>query len=148
MGLCRMSYAGFSFWIPDLDMQLMLYYIYGEMVKPQYHFTQKTELLRETDFLVQGYAFGELWLGWNKYLTREEDSRTMILLLENVKLHFQNIGAEISAEEIEAIPIDDSHFKMCIDKPYDVSQLITIINALIRMINGTWDVAQNNKNLL
>ncbi len=148
MGLCRMSYKGFSFWIPDIDMQLMFYYIYKEMIKTQYHFTQKTKLLRMTDFLVRGYAFGDLWLGWEKYFTTEEDSRTMVLLLENVRLNMQDKGNEISAEEIETIPIDDSHFKRCIDRPFPVPELVRITVALIQMVNGTWDVARNNKNLL
>jgi hypothetical protein len=109
---------------------------------------KKTDFLKETDMLVQGYAFGELWLGWKKYITTEEESKTMIELLENIKINLQNKSPEISTEEIQAIPIDDSHFKRCIASPFPVSELMKITEALTQMVSGTWDIIQNNKNLL
>lgn len=132
MGLCKMVYGNSSFRIPDLDMQLMFYYIYEEMLKVQYHFAFKETFLAATDFLVKGYAFGELWLSWNKFLQTEQESGTMVGLFENVKIHLQNKGPEISAEEIEAIAIDDSHFKMFLESPFPVSKLIRIAEHLYR----------------
>ncbi len=101
-------------------MQMMSYYIYEEMLKSQYHFALKKTFLAATDFFVKGYVFGDLWIGWHKFLQAEQESGIMVWLLENVKIHLQNKGPEISAEEIETIPTDDSHFKMFLDSSFPV----------------------------
>lgn len=148
MSICEMTYGNSSFLVRDLDMQLMFFYIHEEMLDGRYFFAGKEAFLSRLDFYAKGYAFGEPHLGWSRFLTTGRESETMIVLLGNLIVRLHSKGPEISREEIEAIPVDDFHFKMYLDNPFPVSRLIRIAEALIRMISGSWNQEMNRMLLL
>lgn len=143
MGLCEMTYGSSSFLVRDLEMQLMFFYIHEEMLDSRYFFAGKAAFLARLDFYAKGYALGELRLGWNRFIKTEQESETLIALLGNLMVRLQNKGPEISAEEIEDIPVDDFHFKMYLESPFPVVRLILIAEALIQMVSGSWDQSRN-----
>ncbi len=52
------------FYIADEYMQLLFHYIKNEIVKPQYNFVNKEDLIFNLTFHIEGYSGGMLTLGW------------------------------------------------------------------------------------
>lgn len=139
-----MSYKDCDFWIAEHFMQIMFHYIYEELVKPEYVFTDKEEFLYVTRFHIDGYSTGIMWLGWEKFVETEDEIQAMIVLLEKVKLGLLK-EEYISVKELEAIPSEDTFFKSINNSPLATSELVRIFDALINLLNGTW--AYNNHDL-
>lgn len=144
MPISNMSYNGCDFWIAENFMQIMYHYIYEELVKPEYIFTDKEKFLYETRFHIDGYSTGIMWLGWITFVKSEAEIQTMIGLLERVKSGLLK-EEYISVEELQAIPSEDTFFKNSHHGPFPTSELLRISNALIELLNGTW--AFNNHDL-
>lgn len=144
MPISKMSYNDCDFWIAEHFMQIMYHYIYKELVKPEYIFTDKEDFLYETRFHIDGYSTGIMWLGWGKFVNSEAEIQTMIRLLENVKSGLLK-EEYISVEELQAIPSEDTFFKSFNNTPLATSEFVRIANALISLLNGTW--AYNNHDL-
>lgn len=131
---------GKGFNIAEDFMQLMTYYIYEELKKTQYIFAKKDLFIMDFEGIINGYQSSYLTLGWNKILTNPSEEQTMIQILQTVKTSLQNKGIYISISELQAIPTEDVDFKLLFSRnPFPTSELIKIIDALIKMLQGTWD---------
>lgn len=126
-----------GFWIEEVFMQLLFHYINNELIKPQYSFINKDNILFNSQFHLDGYSRGILSLGWTNEIENNEVN-TMISVLQNVKIMLQNKGSFIPVNELQAIPTEDEDFKRFYRHPFPTSELIKIVNALIQMLQGTW----------
>lgn len=128
-----------GFWIHEIYMQLVMHYIHQELIKTQYNFSNKQDLVDDLEDNINGICSGYIGLNWEDVIvagTTEE--QTMISALQNVKTTLQNKGAFISVNELQAIPTEDWDFKVYYRKPFPTSELIKIVDALIQMLQGTW----------
>jgi hypothetical protein len=127
-----------GFYIHEDYIQLVFMYIYPEMQKSQYNFTNKVDLLYDCKSIVNGIRSGYLGLTWHNYLTGSADEQLMIQLLQNVVSILQTKGEYISVSELQSLPTEDSHWLRLMDKNFPVNELIKIFNALTEMLQGTW----------
>jgi hypothetical protein len=127
-----------GFWISTSFAQLALHYIYTELEKPQYNVTNKSDMLEKMSYDLNGYV--EPGFTWRGHITNPTEEQTLIQVLQNVKTTLQNKGAFISVDEMQAIPTEDRMFKwLYSEKPFPTGDLIKIIDALIQMLEGTWE---------
>lgn len=138
MPTCKIQYKNKGFLIEEFFMQTMYCYIYHELIKDKYVFSKKDDLLYSIKFHIDGYSTGIMWLGWEDYIDTDLDISTMILVLENLKVELNKKGKEISVEELQEISTEDDYFKRCHNIPFEVSELIKILDTLIKMLKGTW----------
>ncbi len=127
---------GFS--IHETFMQLAYFYIYMELEKPNYKISNKDDLLYSTKFHIDGYSNGTMSLVWNNL--NQQDEQIIQQILQNVKSSLENKGAYISVAELQAISTEDEDFKILYSRnPFPTAELIKIIDALIKMLHGTWN---------
>ena len=127
-----------GFYIHENYIQLAFMYIYPEMQKPQYNFTNKPDLLYDCESIINGIRSGYLVLSWDDYLVGNTDEQLMIQLLQNVVSHLQTKGAYISLSELQGMTTEDDHWLRVMDKKFPTAELIKIFIALIQMLQGTW----------
>jgi len=133
----KITYKGNKgFWVHELYMQLAYCYIYDELKKIQYNITNKDDLLYSIKFHIDGYSTGSMSLGWSSL--SQSDEQTMLQVLQNVKSTLQSKGLYISVSELQSIQSDDDYFKS-FTKPFPTAELVKIIDALMQMLQGTWD---------
>lgn len=129
-----------GFWIHESFMQLVFHYIYDEIKKTEYNFTNKNQLLEEIKFQIDGYSCGSVSLGWYGFVENNIEKQSMITALQNIKTYLQSLGAHISITQLQSIPTEDEDFKRLYSrKPFPVSELVKILNALIEMLKGNWN---------
>jgi ubiquinone biosynthesis protein Coq4 len=120
-------------------MQLALYYINEELRKNQYVFTDKNSFVQYHDDVVNGRMAGWFAFVWDDFIMNSSEEQTMVQILQIVKTSIQNKGSHISVAELQAIPTQDSDFKVLYSrKPFSTVELIKIIDALIQMLQGTY----------
>ena len=133
-----------GFYINEAYIQLAFCYIYQEAKKSQYNFSNKQEILESLQDDINGY----LVLMWHDDLVNQSDEQTMLQVLQNVKTTLQGKGAYISVAELQSIPTKDEDFKILYSrKPFPTAELIKIIDALIKMLQGTWDSTNYNMDI-
>lgn len=131
---------GKGFWINEAYIQLAFYYIYQEVKKSQYLFSNKDDLIYDFETSINGFRQGYLVLMWDEDLMGQKDEQTMLQVLQNVKITLQSKGNNISVAELQSIPTEDDDFKILYSrKPFPTIEMIKIIDALIKMLLGTWD---------
>jgi hypothetical protein len=132
---------GKGFEINETYMQLAIHYIYTETKKSQHTFSNKQDLLGDFEDKINGYRNGYLILGWdNEVITSHTEEQTMLQVLQNVKSTLHSKGSYISLSELQSIPTEDKDFKLLYSrKPFPTDELIKIIDALIKMLQGNWD---------
>ena len=129
-----------GFEINEAYIQLAFCYIYQEARKSQYIFSNKDDLMYDFETSINGLRQGYLVLNWDEDLTNQSDEQRMLQVLQNVKITLQSKGSYISVAELQAIPTEDDDFKVLFSrKPFPATELIKIIDALIKMLQGTWD---------
>jgi len=134
-----------GFWIPEDFLQLALYYISKEIAKPQYMILNKSELLDDLNVDIQGYTRGYMCVGLFEYTNSISDEQIMLQVLQNVKTALQVKGTYISVAELQSIPTEDKDFKRLFSrKPFPTVELVKIVDALIKMLEGTWDSTNYN----
>lgn len=134
-----------GFYISETFMQLTWHYVLQEIIKPQYSFADKDDLIEDFQQDIDGIHAGYLVLSWDDYLEGPTEEQTMIQVLQNVKIALQSKGTFISVEEMQAIPTEDRMFKwLYSEKPFPTADLIKIIDALIQMLQGTWESTNYN----
>ncbi|MDF0720556.1 hypothetical protein P0M11_11160 [Kaistella sp. PBT33-4] len=109
-----------GFWIHEIYMQLVMHYIHQELIKTQYNFSNKQDLVDDLEDNINGICSGYIGLNWEDVIvagTTEE--QTMISALQNVKTTLQNKGAFISVNELQAIATDVIFPKNRNDHRYD-----------------------------
>lgn len=127
-----------GFYIHESFMQLAYCYLYTELEKSLYNISNKDDLLYSIRFHIDGYSSGIMSLGWRNL--NQHDEQVMLLVLQNVKTILDNKGEYISVAELKAIPTEDKDFKILYSrKPFPTAELIKIIDALVKMLLGTWD---------
>lgn len=137
-----------GFYISESFIKLTMYYIYLELQKPQYIFLSKQELLDDLSDKINGLRNGYIVLGWDDVLNNPSEEQTMIQVLQNVKTSLQNKGANIPVSELISIPTQDDTLKYMLDKkPFPTVELIRVIDALIQMLEGTWNSDNYDMNL-
>ncbi|WP_038331477.1 hypothetical protein [Empedobacter falsenii] len=142
------DYKNKGFQISDIYMQLALYYINEELKKNQYIFTNKGYLQRYHESIINGNMAGWFAFLWDEKLSNSLDEQTMLQVLENVKITLQNKGSFISVAELQTIPTEDKDFKRFYGRyPFPISELIKIIDALIQMLQGTWESTNYNMDI-
>ena len=142
------DYKNKGFQISDIYMQLVLYYINEELKKNQYIFTNKGYLQRYHESIINGNMAGWFAFLWDEKLSNSSDEQTMLQVLENVKITLQNKGSFISVAELQTIPTEDKDFKRFYGRhPFPISELIKIIDALIQMLQGTWESTNYNMDI-
>ncbi len=142
------DYKNKGFQISDIYMQLALYYINEELKKNQYIFTNKGYLQRYHESIINGNMAGWFAFLWDEKLSNSSDEQTMLQVLENVKITLQNKGSFISVAELQTIPTEDKDFKRFYGRyPFPISELIKIIDALIQMLQGTWESTNYNMDI-
>ena len=135
---------GKGFEINEVYIQLAFCYIYQEAKKSQYIFSNKQEILESLQDDINGY----LVLMWHDDLVNQSDEQTMLQVLQNVKTALQSKGAYISVAELQTIPTEDKDFKRFYGRyPFPISELIKIIDALIQMLQGTWESTNYNMDI-
>ena len=135
---------GKGFEINEVYIQLAFCYIYQEAKKSQYIFSNKQEILESLQDDINGY----LVLMWHDDLVNQSDEQTMLQVLQNVKTALQSKGAYISVAELQGIPTEDKDFKRLYSrKPFPTAELIKIIDALIKMLQGTWESTNYNMDI-
>ena len=130
-----------GFWISEAFIQLAFCYIFQEAKKSQYNFSNKQDLLGDFEDKINGYRNGYLILGWDEeVIASQTEEQTMLQVLQNVKVALQSKGSYISVAELQSIPTEDEDFKILYSrKPFPTAELIKIIDALVKMLQGTWD---------
>ena len=142
------DYKNKGFQISDIYMQLVLYYINEELKKNQYIFTNKGYLQRYHESIINGNMAGWFAFLWDEKLSNSSDEQTMLQVLENVKITLQNKGSFISVAELQTIPTEDKDFKRFYGRyTFPISELIKIIDALIQMLQGTWESTNYNMDI-
>lgn len=137
-----------GFWITESFMQLVWCYVLQEIIKPQYNFTNKQEIVEDIELDINGIHSGYLVLTWNDYLINSSEEQTMIQVLQNVRTTLQNKGTFISIEEQKTIATEDHTFEYILGrKPFPTAELIRVIDALIQMLEGTWTSTNYNMDL-
>ncbi|MCX2431030.1 hypothetical protein [Pedobacter sp. GR22-10] len=137
-----------GFNIAEDFMQLTIYYIHEELKKPQYIFVNKNIFEMGHEGIIDGVASSYLTLPWNKILINSSEEQTMIQILQEVKASIQNKGVYISVAELQSIPTKDKDLKRLFSrKPFPTSELIRIIDALIKMLQGTWEYTNYNMDI-
>ncbi|WP_343531980.1 hypothetical protein [Pedobacter sp.] len=64
----------------------------------------------------------------------------MLQVLQNVKITLKSKESYIFVTELQAIPTEDKDFKILYSRnPFPTAELIKIIDALIKMLQGAWD---------
>ncbi|MDH1881208.1 hypothetical protein ACTS9T_13025 [Empedobacter falsenii] len=135
---------GKGFEINEVYIQLAFCYIYQEAKKSQYIFSNKQEILESLQDDINGY----LVLMWHDDLVNQSDEQTMLQVLQNVKTALQSKGAYISVAELQTIPTEDKDFKRFYGRyPFPTSELIKVIDALIQMLQGTWESTNYNMDI-
>lgn len=128
-----------GFWIAETMMQLVLHYILQEMEKPEHLIPNKSDLLEDTKFHINGYSGGHMYFSLFDEINSPADEQVMIQILNNVKTTLQNKGSLISVEELMSIPTDDLTLKYILDKkPFPTAELIRVMDALIQILERTW----------
>ncbi|MCT2562723.1 hypothetical protein [Chryseobacterium herbae] len=89
---------------------------------------------------INGEMAGWFAFLWDTYISDSSEEQTMIQILQNVKNIIQNKGSYITLIELQSIPTKDEDFKRFYNKPFPTEDLEKIINALIKMLEGTWDL--------
>lgn len=132
---------GKGFEINEAFIQLAFSYIFQEVKKNQYNFSNKQDLLGDFEDKINGYRNGYLILGWDEeVITSQTEEQMMLQVLQNVKTTLQGKGNYISVSELQSIPTEDEDFKILYSrKPFPTAELIKIIDALIKMLQGNWD---------
>lgn len=129
-----------GFEINEAYIQLAFCYIYQEAKKTQHNFSNKDDLMYDFETSINGFRQGYLVLNWDEDLTNQSDEQIMLQVLQNVRITLQSKGIHISVAELQAIPTEDDDFKFLFSrKPFPTAELIKIIDALIKMLQGTWD---------
>ena len=142
------KYKNKGFWINENFMQLLFNYLYKEAQKSQYMFLDKQDLLDDLNEGVKGWYKGYFALSWEEILKTSSDEQNLIQLLQNVKIVLQNKSSNISVTELQSINAEDDTFKYLFSrKPFPTSELIKILDALIKMLQGTWDSTNYNMNI-
>jgi len=131
--------GGKGFWINEVFVQLAFHFIYDEMLKPSYVFTNKPDLLYDCLAIINGHRSGVLVLNWDDDLEGAEDEQQMILLLTNVVATLRSKGAYIPAAELQAMPTEDAHWLRVMDKDFPVAELVRICEALIQLLRRSWE---------
>ena len=149
MADCKITYSNNKgFWIAESFMQLVLFYISKEISKPQYTIPNKSLFMEDLQFKIDGYTNGYMTLGWGGFIDGSVEKQTMIQVLQNVKTSLQNKGANIPVSELISIPTQDDTLKYMLDKkPFPTVELIRVIDALIQMLEGTWNSDNYDMNL-
>lgn len=139
---------GKGFEINEVYIQLAFCYIYQEAKKAYYNFSNKDDLMYDFETSINGLRHGYLVLNWDDDLVNQSDEQTMLQVLENVKITLQNKGSFISVAELQTIPTEDKDFKRFYGRyPFPISELIKIIDALIQMLQGTWESTNYNMDI-
>jgi hypothetical protein len=137
-----------GFYIAETFMQLAWHYVLQEIIKPQYSFANKEDLVEDFQQDIDGIHAGYLVLSWDDYLESPSEEQTMIQVLQNVKTTLQNKGAFISVEEQNTISTEDNTFSYILGvKPFPTAEIIRVIDALIQMLQGTWESTNYNMDL-
>lgn len=127
-------------------MQLLFNYLYNEVQKDHYIFSEKDDLVDDFKEGSKGWCKGYFALSWEEILKSYSDEQNLINLLQNTKIILQNKESTISVAEIQSIDVDDDTFKYLFSrKPFPTSELLKIIDVLIEMLQGTWN--SNNYNM-
>lgn len=139
---------GKGFWIAESFIQLSWHYVLQEIIKPQYIFVNKQDLIEDFQQDLDGIHAGYLVLSWDDYLESPTEEQTMIQVLQNVKTALQNKGTFISIQEQKTIQTEDHTLEYMLGKkPFPTAELIRVIDALIQMLQGTWDSTNYNMDL-
>lgn len=128
-----------GFWIHEAYIQLVFHFIYRELQKDKYSFTNKPNLLLDCEGKINGWTNGYLVLMWHEYINGAIEEQKMIQLLQNVITDLKTKGTYITIAELRALPTQDEHWKSNMDKNFPTKELIRIINALIQILNNTWE---------
>jgi len=149
MADCKITYSqGKGFWISETFMQLVLHYIYEELVKPQYTLPNKALFLEDMDFKINGHADGYMTLGWGNFIQTNTDVQTMTQVLQNTKTYLQNQGGHLSLQQLREVDTEDTTFKYMLEKkPFPTSELIKVLEALLQMLAGTWNTTSFDMSL-
>ena len=78
-------------------------------------------------------------LMWHEYLINQTDEQTMIQVLKNIIIKLQIKGRYITIVELKAMSSQDQHWKAVMNRDFPVSELIRIFNALIQILEGSWE---------
>ncbi|WP_316757780.1 hypothetical protein [Pedobacter aquatilis] len=139
-------YKNKGFWINENFMQLLFNYLYNEIQKNHYIFSEKDNLVDDFKEGAKGWCKGYFALSWEEILKSYSDEQNLINLLQNTKIILQNKESTISVAEIQSIDVEDDTFKYLFSrKPFPTSELLKIIDVLIEMLQGTWN--SNNYNM-
>jgi len=142
------DYKDKGFQISDIFMQLAIYNINEELKKNQYIFTNKDALQEYHESIINGHMAGWLILDWDTIIVNKAEEQNMIQILQIVKTTILNKGSYISVGELQAIPTMDKDFKLFYSrKPFPTSELIKIVDALIEMLQGTWEFTNYDMNI-
>ncbi len=130
-----------GFWIVEDLMELVFQYIYNELKqKDKYeNFSDIEKLLLDCDIITNGHCRGYLTLSWNRHFTGEEDEQEMIRLLENIIENLQTKDKIISVEELHSFSSESKDWKIFWDKPFPKENLLSVFNALVKMLKGEWE---------
>lgn len=129
-----------GFYISNIFMQLAIYFINEEFKKNEYVFANKDRISRYHSSVINGDQSGYFALCWDLYIENSLEEQTMVQILRTVKTNVQNNGTYISVAELQAISTTDKDFKLFYSRnPFPTIELIKIIDALIKMLQNTWD---------
>jgi hypothetical protein len=149
MAISKMKYIeNKGFWISESFMQLTWHYVLQEIIKPQYNFVNKQDLIEDFQQDIDGIHAGYLGLMWDNDIENASEEQTMIQVLQKVKITLQNKGAFISIQEQKTIQTKDHTLEYMLGKkPFPTAELIRVIDALIQMLQGTWESTNYNMDL-
>ena len=135
------DYKNKGFQTSDFFIQLALYYINEELKNKKYLFVNKNSLQKYNNDVVNGSMAGWFAFLWDDYILSSNEEQIMIQVLQSTKSSMLSKEKFISVDELQGIPTRDRDFSVFYCKPFPISELIKIIDALLQMLQGTWSYA-------
>lgn len=128
-----------GFYVGETAMELTYQYIFAELQKENYVFSNKEDVLFDAETAAKGRCSTWLALMWHETLTSQSDELEMIRVLETVVADLETKEEHISVEELQSFSSDAEDWNDSWSEPFKTDNVIRTINALIQMLKGEWE---------
>lgn len=137
-----LRYNSHGFWIHQTFVEILSEYICKtfEKIGVDTFSTNLQELYRICDANRNGEFIGMVGISFDRTITNNDDKSTIINILDHTKGSIASEGPELSIavlEDFESRKTDD-YFKVPWGFPIKTQSLITTIDMIIQLLNGTW----------
>jgi hypothetical protein len=99
------------------------------------------DIYEDCDLNREGVSIGIVTVLFDKYITNDADKTALIVVLNQTKTFIALKGSELSIATLEGFESrkTDNYFKVPWAYPIKTESLITTIDMIIQLLNGTWN---------